>query len=39
VSILVRPQYRPTAADFWIRPPEELLEFLADWHQACEHQP
>ncbi|KPK71407.1 MAG: hypothetical protein AMJ84_06280 [Acidithiobacillales bacterium SM23_46] len=34
VGLLVRPQYRPTAADFWIRPPEELLEFLADWHQA-----
>jgi len=35
VGLLVRPQYRPTAADFWIRPPEELLEFLADWHRAC----
>ncbi len=34
VSLLVRPQYRPTAADFWIRPPEELLEFLTTWHNA-----
>lgn len=34
-SVLVRAQYRPSGADFWIRPPEELLEFLADWHRAC----
>ena len=31
-AILVRPQFRPTAASFWIRPPEELLEFLTRWH-------
>lgn len=34
-AILVRPQFRPTAAALWIRPPEELLEFLARWHQAA----
>ena len=39
VSLLVRPQYRPTAADFWIRPPEELLAFLTDWDQACQNRP
>lgn len=33
-AILVRPQFRPTAADFWIRPPEELLDFLTRWHAA-----
>ena len=32
-GILVRPQFRPTAADFWLRPPEELLEFLRQWHE------
>jgi trehalose-phosphatase len=35
VSLLVRPQYRPSAADFWIRPPGELLAFLAEWHRVC----
>jgi trehalose 6-phosphate phosphatase len=34
-TILVRPQFRPTAADLWIRPPEELLEFLTRWHEAA----
>jgi trehalose 6-phosphate phosphatase len=34
-AILVRPQFRPTAADLWIRPPEELLEFLTRWHEAA----
>jgi trehalose 6-phosphate phosphatase len=33
-AILVRAQFRPTAADCWIRPPEELLEFLTRWHEA-----
>jgi len=32
-GILVRPQFRPTAADFWLKPPEELLEFLQQWHE------
>lgn len=39
IGVLVRAQYRPTAADFWIRPPEELLTFLADWQRACEVRP
>ena len=34
-AILVRPQFRPTTAALWIRPPEELLEFLARWHRAA----
>ncbi|HYM48889.1 MAG TPA: trehalose-phosphatase [Burkholderiaceae bacterium] len=33
ISVLVRPQPRPTAADCWIRPPEELLEFLETWRR------
>jgi trehalose 6-phosphate phosphatase len=31
ISVLVREQLRPTAADFWIRPPKELLAFLSLW--------
>jgi trehalose-phosphatase len=31
ISILVREEFRPTAADVWIRPPEELLTFLSGW--------
>lgn len=34
IGVLVRPQFRATAADFWLRPPEELLEFLQRWHEA-----
>jgi trehalose 6-phosphate phosphatase len=35
LGVLVRPEYRPTAARHWIRPPEELVQFLADWILAC----
>lgn len=35
LAVLVRPEYRPTAAHVWIRPPEELLKFLAQWQAAC----
>lgn len=31
LSLLVRPEYRPTAAALWLRPPEELLGFLQTW--------
>jgi len=34
LAILVRAQWRPTAADAWLRPPEELLAFLQDWQRA-----
>lgn len=30
-AVLVRPQFRPTAADLWLRPPEELREFFVRW--------
>lgn len=33
IGVLVRPQFRPTAADFWITPPQELLLFLRQWHE------
>jgi trehalose 6-phosphate phosphatase len=31
LSILVRSEYRATAADVWLRPPHELIEFLNLW--------
>lgn len=38
-AILVRPQFRPTAASLWIQPPEELIDFLARWHQEAGGKP
>jgi trehalose-phosphatase len=38
LSVLVRPEWRPTAADVWLRPPEELLEFLQAWAEHSEAQ-
>jgi trehalose-phosphatase len=35
LTVLVRPKYRYTAAQKWIRPPEELIDFLAEWVRAC----
>jgi trehalose-phosphatase len=35
LSVLVRPRWRPTAAQLWLRPPEEILDLLARWLQAC----
>ena len=32
LAVLVRPEYRSTAADVWLRPPEELIDFLNQWH-------
>jgi trehalose-phosphatase len=34
VAGLVRQDPRPTHADFWIRPPGELLWFLGEWEKA-----
>jgi trehalose-phosphatase len=31
IGVLVREALRPTAADLWLRPPEELLQFLELW--------
>jgi trehalose-phosphatase len=36
LRVLVRPQWRETAADIWLRPPDELLEFLAYWLKASQ---
>ena len=35
LSVLVRPEFRETSAQMWIKPPEELLHFLAEWLMAC----
>ncbi len=35
LSVLVRPEWRKTAAALWISPPEGLREFLTRWLQAC----
>ncbi len=35
ISVLVRPEWRQTAAQLWLRPPDELLDFLAQWLTTC----
>lgn len=35
LGVLVRGEYRPTIADVWIQPPEEVIAFLEDWAVAC----
>ncbi len=36
LGILVRPMFRRTAAQAWLKPPEELREFLSRWLAATE---
>ena len=36
LSVLARPQWRQTAAQLWLKPPEELLDFLTRWLKACQ---
>ncbi len=31
LAVLVRERVRETAADVWLKPPEELIEFLENW--------
>lgn len=38
-SILVRPELRPTTADLWLQPPDELLGFLERWRDAARGTP
>jgi trehalose-phosphatase len=35
LTVLVRPKWRTTAAQFWLKPPEELLDFLGLWLKNC----
>jgi len=34
LAVLVRPDFRPTAADVWLRPPAELIAFLRRWRRG-----
>jgi len=34
LGILVRPEYRPTRAKLWLKPPADLLGFLHHWLEA-----
>ncbi len=36
LNVLVRPEFRPTNADIWLRPPSELFEFLNEWKRLAE---
>jgi trehalose-phosphatase len=31
LTVLVRPEYRQTAAQVWLKPPHELVGFLEQW--------
>jgi trehalose 6-phosphate phosphatase len=35
ITALVRGEHRETAAEVWLRPPGELLEFLENWREAA----
>ena len=35
LAVLVRAEPRPTMADVWLRPPDELGHFLREWLDAC----
>jgi trehalose 6-phosphate phosphatase len=38
LSVLVRPRWRKTAAQMWLKPPDELLDLLQRWLQACQQR-
>lgn len=38
LSVLVRSRWRTTSAQLWLRPPDEVLELLQRWLQACRKQ-
>ena len=38
LSVLVTPKYRFSAAQIWLKPPDDLIRFLGDWVTACEGQ-
>lgn len=35
LSILVRSEWRPSRAQVWLKPPEQLVQFLRDWIHCC----
>ncbi len=34
LTVLAGPQFRPTAAEIWLQPPQELIRFFEEWLQA-----
>lgn len=36
LTVLMRPEFRETAADTWLRPPAELRGFLKKWYRALD---
>jgi len=36
LSVVVTPKYRFSAAEVWLKPPDDLIHFLLDWVTACE---
>lgn len=36
LSVLVRPRWRKTFAQLWLRPPDDVLDLLRRWLQACQ---
>jgi trehalose-phosphatase len=38
LSVLVTPKYRFSAAQMWLKPPDDLVRFLREWIVACEGQ-
>jgi len=38
LGVLVNENYRPTAAELWIKPPAELARFLRRWEDAATHR-
>jgi trehalose 6-phosphate phosphatase len=36
LSVLVRPRFRKTAAQLWLQPPDDLIEFLQMWLEASQ---
>ncbi len=39
LTVLVRPKHRFTAAQVWIRPPQQLVEFLGNWIKSSRSEP
>ena len=35
ISVLVRPKWRRTSAKLWLKPRDELLDFLGLWLKTC----
>jgi trehalose 6-phosphate phosphatase len=38
LSVLVRTQWRQTAARIWLKPPDGVVDFFAGWLDACRQQ-